>query len=468
MRSYKCVLAVMAFLMAATLAGCGSGMSSSSGSGTGSASVFTVATDSPTLPSVVSFTTNITNVTLLNTSNNSVSVLSQTANVDFARLSGLHQLIDLNPVPTGTYTMATISLSAPVIGYIDTTKTPPVVTMLNGNFGGNTTTSVTVALANPFTLNSADLVGLRMELNLAKSLTTDGSGNLTGAITPAFNMQLLNASDSEVSIDDFRGGVAGVTGGDTFTMQGPHGRLWNVVTNQNTDFDTNEMISSFTTNTIVEVSGQLDPVTKNIDCSELAVISNDKFAVSGLFTSIRPPSGPATAADVFVREEVPDISGVPLGQITTLTLNGSETYKIANIQNPLTTLLFNNSALTAGQTVTVGGALNTSSGVTTLIPHRIVLNRQGQSGPTVVGSVLGGSGGSNNGSFKFTDNAQAGILLPSPLTVITGNQTHFINLSGLSALAGSQSVNVRVVGFILVNAGTPVMVARSVEELPAS
>jgi len=467
MRSFKCVLAVMAFLTATTLVGCGSGANSSSGFTAQSASVFTVATDSPTVPSVVSFTTNVTNVTLLNASNQSVSVLTQTANVDFARLNGLHQLIDLNAVPPDTYTQATISLSAPVISYIDTTKNPPVVTMLNGNFGGNATTSVTVPLANPFTLHSADLVGLRMEMNLAKSLVTDGSGNLTGAITPAFHMQLLNATDANVSIDDFRGGVSGVTGADTFTMQGPHGRLWNVVTSQSTDFDTNEMISSFTSNTMVEVSGQLDPVTKNIDCSELAVISNDKFAISGLFTSIRPPSGAATAADVFVREEVPDISGVPLGQITTLTLNGSETYKIANLQNPLTALLFNNSALTAGQTVTVGGALNTTNGVTTLIPHRIVLNRQGQSGATVAGSVTGGSGGSNNGSFTFTDNSQAGILLPNPLTVITGNQTHFINLSGLSALNGP-SVPVRVVGFILLNAGTPVMVARSVEELPAS
>jgi hypothetical protein len=51
--------------------------------------------------------------------------------------------------------------------------------------------------------------------------------------------------------------------------------------------------------------------------------------------------------------------------------------------------------------------------------------------------------------------------------VITTNDTNFINLSGLSALQGTQPLSIRVVGFILVNqaTGQPVMVARSVEEL---
>ena len=52
-------------------------------------------------------------------------------------------------------------------------------------------------------------------------------------------------------------------------------------------------------------------------------------------------------------------------------------------------------------------------------------------------------------------------------TVFTTNSTNFINLSGLSALTGSQSIPVRVVGFVLFDPATqqPVMVARSVEEL---
>ena len=73
----------------------------------------------------------------------------------------------------------------------------------------------------------------------------------------------------------------------------------------------------------------------------------------------------------------------------------------------------------------------------------------------------------NNGTFQLSDQSTAGVLLPNPLTVITTNQTNFINLSGLSALSGASALPIRVVGFVLENpsTGTPVMVARSVEEL---
>jgi hypothetical protein len=73
----------------------------------------------------------------------------------------------------------------------------------------------------------------------------------------------------------------------------------------------------------------------------------------------------------------------------------------------------------------------------------------------------------NAGSFSLNDNWTAGVLLPQPLTVLTTNDTNFINLAGLSALTGANPIPIRVVGFILVDSATnqPVMVARSVEQL---
>ena len=73
----------------------------------------------------------------------------------------------------------------------------------------------------------------------------------------------------------------------------------------------------------------------------------------------------------------------------------------------------------------------------------------------------------NQGSFELTDDWTDGVLLPAPLTVLTTNDTNFINLSGLSALTGMQPIPLRLVGFILVDPQTnsPVMVARSVEQL---
>jgi hypothetical protein len=323
-------------------------------------------------------------------------------------------------------------------------------------------TTVTIPLASPFMLAANDLVGFRMEFDIAASLTTN-SGQLTGTINPTFHVALLNAADSNVSIDNFRAGFVGMASGSSFVVQGPHGRQWTVATSAATDFDTSELPASFTTNSVLEISGQLDPVTKSIDASELAEISTDKFFLGGLFTSIRPTPqpGPATAADLYVRSELPDITGLEPGEITTLALNGSENYRIANINLPVfTSLVFNNSLLLPGQAAVVGGVINSSNGTTTLIPHRVVLERQGQSG-TVSTTPVVNSG--NIGSFLLNDNSTAGVLLPNPLTVLTFANTRFIHVSGLAAVTGA----IRVVGFILVNPATqqPVMVARSVEQI---
>ncbi len=457
MRLSKCVQALLLLLPLGFIAGCSGSAGAGATAQTGS--VFTVATDAP-LPSVVSCQVQVDGISL----NGSPNLLSAPALVDFARLSGLHQLLDLTGLQPGTYTTATITLDGvtpPVIQYINTSVNPPTISSLAGT--SLSTTTVVVPLAKPFKLNANDLVGFRMEFDIAKSLATNG-GQLTGVINPTFDVALLNASDSQVSIDDFRAGFVGFgANNNTFVVQGPHGRQWTVTTDNNTDFDTSEMPASYTANSIVEISGQLDPVTKAIDASEVAEISTDKFFLGGLFTSIRPTPqpGPATAADLYVRSELPDITGLTPGQITTLTLNGTENYRIANIKLPvITALLFNNSLLTPGQHVAVGGVINTVGNTTTLIPHRIVLERQGQAGTVTAPPVITNG---NTGSFLLIDNSPAGILLPSPLTVLTFSNTRFINLSGLSAVTG----HIRVVGFILINPATqqPVMIARSVEQL---
>jgi len=460
MRNWKAAGVFLTFLAVIGLSSCGGNSSPSGGGTSNEASIFTVGTDAP-LPAVVSCQIMVNSVTLNNGTTN-VPVLTTPQVVDFAQLSGLHQLLDLNAVPTGTYTSATVMISTPVIGLINTAVNPPTITTMNGTL---TQSTVTVTFATPFVLTNAELVGLRMEFDLRQSLQTTG-GQVNGTINPTFNMQLLSATDANVSIDDFRGGVVGVTNGTTFVIQGPKGRQWTVMTSASTAMDDPTIpVSSFTTNTIVEVSGQIDSVTHDIDATEIEVLSNDDFLLDGLFTSIRPPTGPATAADLYVRSELPDITGIQDGQIETLTLNDTETYKIANIADPITALLFNNSSLTPGQVVGVGGKLTTTNGISTLTVHRVVLRRQGQPGLLVPGQTVIQSG--NAGSFQLTDQGTAGILLPNPLPILTTNSTNFINLTGLTGLQGTTAIPLRVVGFILINpaTNTPVMVARSVEQL---
>ena len=280
---------VFAVLFAALiLSSCGGGASSSGPTSQEQASIYTVGTDAA-LPSVVSCEVTVSGITLNNGSTN-VSVLSQPQIVDFAQLSGLHQLLDLTAVPTGTYTSATITIASPVIGYINTTNNPPTISTINGTLSQS---SVTVNFSDPVVVSNADLFGLRIEFDLRQSLQTDSNGQATGAVNPVFEVALLDSANSQVAIDDFHGGVVGVTGSNSFTIQGPHGRQWTVVTDDSTMLDdANTSVNSFTTNTIVEVSGTLDPVTHSIDASEVEVVSNDDFFMGGLFTSIRPAMDP--------------------------------------------------------------------------------------------------------------------------------------------------------------------------------
>ncbi len=463
MKQSKCVQILFAILPLLLISACSGGAGNSNTTTPPpqqSDSIFSVATDAP-LPSIVSCQINLTGVTV-NNGTTDVSVLSQSELVDFAQLSGLHQMVDLTSVPTGTYVSATVTIANPVIGFIDTTQTPPAINTINGTLSTN---MVTVTFAQPFTVNNGDLDGLRMEFDLRKSLAVDSNGQVTGTINPIFQLSLHNATDSEVSIDDFAAGVVGVTGANSFMVQGPHGRQWNVTTDSNTILDDpTEPISSFTTNTIVSLTGQIDAVTHAIDATEVNVISDNGFYLGGLLTSVNPPTGPATLADLYVRDELPAIDGISPGDIAALTLDGTEKYRIGHIKLPLTTLLFNNSALAPGQRVSIGGALTTNNGTSTLTPHRVVLRRQGQAG-TLAGNVVVQQG--NTGSFQLNDNWTAGVLLPQPLTVMTTDATNFINLTGLSALQGQTGISLRVVGFVLINPATsqPVFIAGAVEEL---
>ena len=118
---------------AVLLTSCGGGSTSSTSSPAPSsqASVFTIGTDAP-LPSVVSCQIMVTGITIFNGTTN-VSVLSEPQVIDFAQFNGLHQLVDLSSVPTGTYTSATVTLASPVIGYLNVNPpNPPTASTING------------------------------------------------------------------------------------------------------------------------------------------------------------------------------------------------------------------------------------------------------------------------------------------------------------------------------------------------
>lgn len=448
------LLAAAAFFAA----GCGNGaMNAASDAATGPA--FVVGTDAP-LASVTSFQVQLESVDAVDASGNSVPLLSGTPTVDFARFNGLQTLLDMNDVPAGTYNSVTIKLGTGTIGYLNTSGSgAPTVQTEAATF---TTTTVNVSLTKPLVVVHAGApAGLRVDFDLRKSIAVDANGNITGSVTPTFNISAVANSDPGGYIDEFIAGVVSVdASAQTFVVQGPHGENFTIAVNGQTEWDNNDSISSLSTSSIVQVSGQLDKADQTLDADEVAILSQNGFYARGQVTYVTPASGAATSFDLYVRGLLPTSTGLQLGQIAQVNLTGSEKFFIYQMHNPLTSFLFNPNTLVAGQSIAVGGPASGAVNANAVTVNRVVLRNWGFNG-TVSGSV-----NSSQDTFQMQINGFAGVLVPETVTVYVTDKTSFRD--GLSTLTDiGASTNVRVVGLLLRDptSGQVVLIAHYVDAL---
>src|SRR5277367_2601783 len=159
MRFKKWFVPLFAFAFIAVLSGCGSGSSGSAQTpAPQSNSVFVTGTDAP-LPSVVAFRVDITGMTVTD-GTNTYPVLNGTQTVDFARLNGLRTLLDINSIPAGTYTTATVTLANPSLDYLNVTSpqtvppTHPTISTLDTTAASSpqlslTSSQLAIPLATP-------------------------------------------------------------------------------------------------------------------------------------------------------------------------------------------------------------------------------------------------------------------------------------------------------------------------------
>jgi hypothetical protein len=465
MKPKKWISGILIAAMVVVVSGCGGGASSTTQTPQQqSGSVFVTGTDAP-LPSVLSFQVDITGMTVSDGMNPPVSVLNGTQTVDFARLNGLHTLLDLNPIPAGTYTTVNVTLANPEIAYLNVPNpqtnppTRPAIATLNGTTAPAVTltqSSVAITLSSPLTVTAGDIIGLSFDFDLRHSIQVDSNGQFTGVVNPTLDLKAVTPSDSDAYIDDFVAGVTSV-GTSSFMIQGPHGRQFTVNVNDQTEWENSESISNLTTTSIVEIAGTLDRTSGAILADTVAIVSQDSFFAGGLVTFVDPATNTANDFDLYVRSVLPSGTGFQSGQISTIDLSGNEKYFIYWWHNKFTNFLFNSSLLVPGQHVSVGGPF--SNGAVTV--KRVVLRHEGHSGSWVVGSTDTGAS-----TFQFNSNGVAGVLFNGPVTVYCTPFTKFRGgLTGLSGLTGTAAIPLRVVGLVLKDpiSGQPVFVAHSVE-----
>ena len=452
---------VACLLTAAAMLATGCGGGGSIGSTTTSPSTqtgpsFVIGTDAP-VPNVVSFTVQIESVEALDSSGNSVSLVSGTPTVDFARFNGLQTLLDMNDVPAGTYDSVTVTLGAATIGYLNQTAgSAPTVQTETANL---TTSTINVTLAHPMVIaNGSAPAGLRMDFDLSKSIT-ETNGQVSQNVTPTFKVDGVTNSDPGAYIDEFVAGVVSA-GTQSFVIQGPHGRQFTVNVNGQTEWDNNESISDLSTSSIVQISGTLDRADGTIDADEVAILSQDGFYAGGLITSVLPASGAASSFDLYVRGLLPTTTGLTLGQIAQVNLSGNEKYFIYWMHNPMTQFLFNQSQLLAGQHVSVGGPASGAANPQAVTCKRVVLRNWGYNGTVVANSI-----DATKGTFQMQVDGFAGLLIPQTITVYAPDAVGFrLGYAAISDLSGGDKV--RAVGLLLNDptAGT-VLLAHYVDDL---
>lgn len=425
---------------------------------------FVVGTDAP-MASVVSFSVQIQSVTATDASGNTVSLISGTPTVDFARFNGLQTLLDMNDVSAGTYNSVSITLGQATIGYLQTASgtAPSIQTMTASYPQGASTYTYTTTLNNPLVVAAnGDPAGLHMDFDLRKSISVDSSGAITGAVTPTFNVNGVGISDSGAYLDCFDAAVVSVNAtAQSFVVQGPHGRQFTVNVSGNTEWEGNESLSDLSSSSIITLSGTLDRLDATIDADDVAILSQSGFYAGGQITYVQPSSGAATSFDLYVRGLLPTTTGLSLGQIATVDLTGNEKYFIYWFHNPLTEFVFNDSQLLPGQHVSVGGPASGAANAQSVSVKRVVLRNWGFNGTVAANSVDAGKG-----TFQMQINGFAGLLVPQTVTVYTAGKTRFRDgWSGIGDVTAG--ANVRVVGLLLKDPlnGNTVLLADYVDEL---
>jgi len=419
-------LAAAALLATIMLVGCGSTSSNSTPPEQAqSGHVFVTNEDAP-LPSVVGFDVTINSITL-NGQSNSPQVVSTPTTVDFARLIGLRSPLAFNSVPADTYSSATFVLVNPVISYVDMTQNPPALNAINGTLPQFPYT-MTVNFPAPMVVGSNGLAGLKMEFDIRQSLAVDGNGQVTGDVNPVIHVKATKASDPDGRVTDLTGGLVSVNAAsNSFVIQGPYGRQLTVYVNNNTQFNSGWNINDLAAPAFVGVQGAFQ-ADGSLMADSVEVITTAQSFLSGRVLQVTSNgSGQAQSVTMWVGETGADLVS-DSRTIQTIDVSAVTEYEICFLDGPLADALFNDTSIEVGQRIFIGGSYVNP----TFTPQMISLRRQGVYGMFVPGSVTVTDG--NKGSFQLSNNGLIGYAAGGPVTVYTGNDTVFFNLSGLSAL----------------------------------
>ncbi len=427
------------------LAGCGGSTTTSSSLTPGSVPVsLTIGDTPPSGVSVLSFEIEVTGA-VLQQSGNTVSLLNSPTDIELSNLQTGTTLLNTGGAPAGTYQSIQVTFANAELT-IQNNSGATIAGCANGQVC-ELKPSISQATATysgapfPLTLTANSPTGLALDFNLDQSIQGDLS------ISPSISFTQLQAtSESEGEqldhFDDLSGTVMAV-GNNQLTLQNASGKSFVIGVDSNTQYEdfgqsgcTASNFSCLAQNQNLEVSVGLMSggalVAKEIQLEG----DNNAEDLEGVVVSITSP----TQFNMVVLDEIPDITGIQVGNPITVTIQSGATFQVDNniqLNIPSTDGFASAADLMVGQEVQVR-RISTGSTGTTVATDQLTLKP----------SEITASVDAIQSSSAFTINNLPGLFInatPSvgQISVLTSSGTTYEDVSGVGGLSSGDSVSVK-------------------------
>jgi len=375
--------------------------------------------------------------------------------VDFGRLTDFTTILSTASVTAGTYSQIQMTINNPQMTVLNTATIPPSPQSVTSQFANNSATeSLTVNINPALTIASNVTSGITMDFNLRKSVQVDATGQVTGTVDPQIALTPATVSGTTVGEADTVYGVvqsvmptspnSAFTGSFTLQVHGGVGQVLTVQVNGDTDFEGDGVtgLSTLTTGTFVEVNSIVDTsgdiIAQEVDAEEQVSAATQKSAFLGQILSVtRDGSGNATALNLFVEDEIPDLSGeIPLHSALTVSLESTTRYFTNWHHWNRKAFTLNPQTIGVAERIAVFGDLG-SGPAPTMTGKWVFLRPRNVLGNFT--SLL--TAGSDNKTGGFTLVPCGPLFGGQPITVLTFADTNFNGVSGLTALTAAPTLN---------------------------
>ena len=295
------------------------------------------------------------------TSSGSVSLLSKPRTMELSSLGDIRTPLELSQVPAGTYTGASLTVSAAHVVYVDPSTSQVVEKDATINNG-----TVSVTFASPLTITATSAeTDVHLDFDLSNSFDlTNGTLTFSPVIkTAAASLDQEDDNDREVSVNGTITAISGSTvtvqpldGGSTVTLK----------LDNSTDFDDAMSLSSLQVGSVIEAEGKLQD-DGSVLVSELEaadhgdVEDSHSMGGEGVIASVSTDSnGTLTGFQMVLRRA---FLSDDVAKTLTVDVTSSTVFHLTRLAQRAGMPSFDASQIFAGQTVLVSGGLNADGSI---------------------------------------------------------------------------------------------------------